>query len=253
MCTLASFKSFSTNQVSGWLKQILKLEKDVSRTLKDGEEQDQNKCLGGFCAKNFLLRAKYKLRAIVRKKLEVVEKLKTRGQFNAVVQKCHDPVEKIPIGVTVGLDFTLQKVRICIEDKTLGIIGLYGIGVVGKTTLLYKLNNEFFNVRHDFGEVILVLVSKQPALEMVQKTIMDKLDLSRDIGSPDSEQTNARRILERLQGKKFLLLLDDIWQKLGHSLVGILLPNDRNQSKLQSSICNVINRRLWPHGCSTEN
>ena len=58
--------------------------------------------------------------------------------------------------------------------------------------------------------MILVLVSKQPALEMVQKTIMDKLDLSRDIGSPDSEQTNARRILERLQGKKILLLLDDI-------------------------------------------
>lgn len=128
-----SKKMKSTHQVSSWLKKILKLEKDVSRTLKDGEEQDQNKCLGDFCPKNCLSRSNYKLRAIVRKKLEEVKKLKTGGQFNAVVQKGHDPVKKIPVGVTVGLDFTLQKVRICIEDKTLGIIGLYGIGVVGKT------------------------------------------------------------------------------------------------------------------------
>ena len=80
--------------------------------------------------------------------------------------------------------------------------------------------------------------------DMVQKTIMDKLGLTRDEGNPDSDQINARKISDKLHTKKFLLLLDDIWQKLGHSLVGILLPNDRNQSKLQSSICNVINRRL---------
>ena len=150
----------------------------------------------------------YKLGAIVRKKLEEVEKLKTGGQFNVVIQNDHDPVEKIPIGVAVSLYYTLQNVQICIEDKTLGIIGLYGIRCIGKTNLPYKINNEFLNVSHDFDEVILVSVSKQLALEMVQKKIMDKLDLSRDIGSPDSEQTNAQRILARP------------------------LPNDRNQSKV---------------------
>ena len=161
------------------------MEKDASRTLKDGEEQDQNKCLGDFCPKNCLSRSNYKLRAIVRKKLEEVKKLKTGGQFNAVVQKGHDPVKKIPIGVTVGLDFTLQKARICIEDKTLGIIGLYGIGVVRKTP---------FSSNQTMSSSTLDMISvkwfwfwyQQPALEMVQKTIMDKLDLSRDIGSPDS-------------------------------------------------------------------
>ena len=60
---------------------------------------------------------------------------------------------------------------------------------------------------------------------MVQKTIMDKLDLSRDIRSPNSEQTNTRRMLARLQGKKFLLLLDDIWYKRDLSLVGVPLQS----------------------------
>ena len=64
-----------TNQVSGWLEEVLELEKDVSRTLEDSEKQDYNKC-----PKNCLL--SYKLGVIVSKKLDEVEKLKTGGQFN---------------------------------------------------------------------------------------------------------------------------------------------------------------------------
>ena len=48
---------------------------------------------------------------------------------------------------TVGLDSMLQNVWGCIEDQNLGIIGLYRIGGVGKTTLLYNINNEFLKVK----------------------------------------------------------------------------------------------------------
>ena len=34
-----------------------------------------------------------------------------------LVQKVHDPVEEIPMGETVGLDSTIQKVQICIDRK----------------------------------------------------------------------------------------------------------------------------------------
>lgn len=50
-----------TNQVSGWLEEVLELEKDVSRTLEDGEKQDYNKC-----PKNCL--SSYKLGVIVSQK-----------------------------------------------------------------------------------------------------------------------------------------------------------------------------------------
>ena len=68
---------------------------------------------------------------------------------------------------------------------------------------------------------------------MVQKTIMDKLGLTRDEGNPDSDQINARKISDKLHRKKFLLLLDDIWQKLDLSLVGVPDPNGQNQSKVE--------------------
>ena len=77
-----------TNQVFGWLHEVLKLEKDVSRTLQDDEKEKQNKCLRGYCQKN--CRSSYNLRNIVSKNLDEIEKLRTRGQFNAVVQCCYD-------------------------------------------------------------------------------------------------------------------------------------------------------------------
>ena len=42
------------------------------------------------------------------------------------------PVEK---NTTAGLDSTLEVVWHCIEDGSVGIIGLYGIGGVGKSRL----------------------------------------------------------------------------------------------------------------------
>lgn len=218
------------SEVSGWLQKVLKLEKDVSRTLQDGDKEKQSRCLRGYCQKN--CRSSYNLRNIVSNNLKEVEKLRTRGQFNAVVQKFHVPVQQLPMVETVGLDAPLQDVWRCIEDRTLGIIGLYGIPGIGKTTLLRKINNEFLNVSHDFDEVILVSVSKLSKVELVQKKIMNKLDLPRNRWSSDGRETNAQKIFERLRGKKFLLLLDDIWQQLDLYLVGVPLPNDRNQSKV---------------------
>ena len=236
-----------TIQVSDWLEQVLKVEGDVSIILKDGEKQDQNKCLGGFCSKNCLF--SYKLGASTSKKLEEVEKLRTGSQFDAVVQKVHVPVQKIPMDETVGLDSMLQNVRGYIEDQNSRTIGLYGTGGVGKTTLLHSINNEFLNVRHDFNEVILVVVSKEPKIDMVQKTIMDKLGLTRDIGNPDSDRINAQKISNKLHGKKFLLLLDDIWQKLDLKLLGVPQLNDQNQSKVviatrSMEVCGLMGANL---------
>nr|POE75738.1 putative disease resistance protein [Quercus suber] len=117
-----------TSEVAGWFDEVQKLKEDVSKTLRNGE---QNKCLAGYCPKNCW--QSYKLGKRVRKMLDEVEKLKNNGRFNVVVAKMHNSVNKKPMDETVGLDPMLQKVWRCIEDKSLRVIGLYGIGGVGKT------------------------------------------------------------------------------------------------------------------------
>ena len=93
-CYGVSEESLWRCEAKGWnwresnTDEVLKLEKDVSRTLQDGEKEKQNKCLRGYCQKN--CRSSYNLRNIVSKNLDEIEKLRTRGQFNAVVQCCYD-------------------------------------------------------------------------------------------------------------------------------------------------------------------
>ncbi|XP_050289843.1 disease resistance protein SUMM2-like [Quercus robur] len=48
----------------------------------------------------------------------------------------------------------------------------------------------------------------------------------------DSTEDIAFKIYCRLVKRKFLLLLDDIWERLDLNLVGIPLPNDKNESKV---------------------
>lgn len=218
-----------TSEVAGWFDEVQKLNEDATKTLRDGGEQEQNKCLAGYCPKNCW--RSYKLGKRVRKMLDEVEKLKNNGRFDVVVAKMHNSVNKKPMDETVGLDPMLQKVWRCIEDKSLRVIGLYGIGGIGKTTLLHRINNLFLSLSHDFVEVILVSVSKQPDVKNIQNTILQKLGLPEGSRFVSTEE-NATLICRRLEERKFLLLLDDIWERLDLNRVGIPLPDDQNESKV---------------------
>ena len=74
-----------TSEVASWFDEVQKLKEDVSKTLRDGDEQEQNKCLAGYCPKNYW--RSYKLGKRVRKMLDEVEKLKNNGRFDVVVAK----------------------------------------------------------------------------------------------------------------------------------------------------------------------
>ena len=109
---------------------------------------------------------------------------------------------------------------------------MYGIGGVGKTTLLQKINNEYFGTRDDFDVVIWIVVSKAVSIEKIQDVIINKF------GTPDerwkrwSKEEKAAEIFKLLKSKKFAILLDDMWERLDLSEVGIPHLNDQTKSKL---------------------
>ncbi|GMN37272.1 hypothetical protein TIFTF001_006671 [Ficus carica] len=218
-----------TNQVKGWLESAEAVEEEVNRILRKGNEEIGNKCLGS-CPKNCW--SSYKIGKAVAKKLDAVRKLAEKGQFETISDKLgRNPVDEMPVEKTVGLDLTLLEVWRCIQSNNVGTIGLYGMGGVGKTTLLKRINNEFFGTSHDFDVVIWVVASKEASISKIQDAIYDRLEIP-DVWKSKQVEERSIIIYRTLRGKKFVLLLDDVWKRFDLLKVGVPVPDIHNGSKV---------------------
>lgn len=134
----------ATRTVKGWLRKIDLVEVDVDRILQRGDLEVENKCLGSCFPKNF--RLTYKLGKRVSEQQITIVNLLANGRDIAWVSNGSPivRVDEMPLGHTWGLDWLYDKVCCCLMEDKVGIIGLHGIGGIGKTTLMKKINNNFF-------------------------------------------------------------------------------------------------------------
>ncbi|WJZ94519.1 hypothetical protein VitviT2T_013366 [Vitis vinifera] len=220
-----------THEVDGWLHRVQVLEKEVREILQKGDQEIQQKCLGTCCPKN--CRSSNKMGKITSKKLGAVTKLRSKGCFSDVADRLpRAAVDERPIEKTVGLDRMYAEVCRCIQDEQLGIIGLYGMGGAGKTTLVTKVNNEYFKTCNDFEVAIWVVVSRPASVEKVQEVIRNKLDIPDKRWRNRTEDEKAAEIFNVLKAKRFVMLLDDVWERLHLQKVGVPSPNSQNKSKV---------------------
>ncbi|KAF5195545.1 Disease resistance protein rfl1 [Thalictrum thalictroides] len=79
------------------------------------------------------------------KKLLDVEELNRDGVFDSVAENPPLPVsEELPeVTPIVGLDSIVDRAWNFPGENSVRIMGFYGMGGVGKTTLLKRINNEF--------------------------------------------------------------------------------------------------------------
>ncbi|PIA34098.1 hypothetical protein AQUCO_03900183v1 [Aquilegia coerulea] len=219
-----------TNQVDRWMKRVEDSRPEVDRTILEGTQQLERRCLNGCCPKNCW--SSYKLGKKVVKKLLLVEELKRDGVFEIVAENPPCPsVQELPENFTVGLVSEFENALSILRKDDIQVLGLYGVGGVGKTTLLKKINNEFLKRNNDFDVVIWVLISREVNMGAVQETIRERLGLN---SWSDSVLlcSRANHILNALKKKKFLILLDDVWKELDLLSIGIPLPSVENKSKI---------------------
>ena len=193
------------------------------------------KCLGSSCPKNFW--SSFKLgKKVSGNTITIVNLLGEGRNFDSMAYRApRVRVDEMPIGHTVGLDWLYEKVCSCLTEDKVGIIGLYGTGGVGKTTLMKKINNEFLKTKHQSGVVIWVSLSKQASVRTAQEVIRNKLQIPDSIWQGRTEDERAREIFNIMKTKRFVLLLDDVWQRLDLLEIGVPplpLLDDENKSKV---------------------
>ncbi|XP_050371164.1 probable disease resistance protein At4g27220 isoform X2 [Argentina anserina] len=112
----------------------------------------------------------------------------------------------------------MNKVMRALQDDEITAIGVFGMGGVGKTSMVKHVGAQARKlglVHH----VIMAVVSQAPNLRNIQGTLADLLGLKL------LEETvfgRAVRLMEKImKGSRILIILDDIWERIDLSSIGI--------------------------------
>ncbi|WRX28113.1 NB-ARC - like 10 [Theobroma cacao] len=113
-------------------------------------------------------------------------------------------------------------------DDKVGMIGVCGMGGIGKTTIMKHINNQLLE-ESKFDKVIWITVSRELNIVKLQKNIADAM--KENLPELEDQVKWAAALTDILGKKKFVLILDDVWNWFSLVEVGIPEPT-RNGSKL---------------------
>uniref|UniRef100_A0A2P2LWZ7 Uncharacterized protein MANES_04G115600 n=1 Tax=Rhizophora mucronata TaxID=61149 RepID=A0A2P2LWZ7_RHIMU len=235
------------HEVAAWWKEVDDAIAKADNLLSTRQQEIEKLCLGGCCSKNCVSSIIFQRKVI--ESLQQVDELCGRN-LGAIVQPRPVVVQaKIPLDEPVGLETTFDKAWRCLVEENIGILGLWGMGGVGKTTLVKQIYNKFCAT----GLVpIWAVVSKDYNLDKVQEVIGEQLGLCQDEQwKKQAPERKATRISNKLRNNKFcknkfVLILDDIWDYIDLTEVGV--PTEQSESKIifttrSESVCGKMNAK----------
>ncbi|GAB2261518.1 hypothetical protein Droror1_Dr00002515 [Drosera rotundifolia] len=107
------------------------------------------------------------------------------------------------VDISWSIGYVVQEILDLLKDAQVSKLGLYGKGGIGKTTILRALRRHP-EIQSLFDLVLWVTIPRYSCSTKIQEQISQQL-------SSTAEDENANVIQEqKLNGKKFLLLLDDV-------------------------------------------
>lgn len=218
------------SQVENWLGRV----DGINKQVEEVEQKSQNvSCL---CRGRLAKRALEKIvevkeevnKAISSSEEIVIDKPPARGMIL--------PTEKVELG-----DQNYVKYRESVEGEIMGyllaaddvgMIGIWGPGGVGKTTLMKNINNNLSSssVESKFDKVVWSALPYPFNKVKLQDDIAAALN--EELPEKLNEEQRAAKILEIMTGKKFVLLLDDAWERFSFHDIGIPSPTKGNGCKV---------------------
>ncbi|XP_039119644.1 probable disease resistance protein At4g27220 isoform X2 [Dioscorea cayenensis subsp. rotundata] len=206
--------------VQTWFADVNTMEGEVKRI------KDQATVISNNCFPHINLH--YKLGREAAHHMETTDDLIRKGNFDSVSHK--GPPPSTTDSLLFNEDYMIfdsrksqeKKILEALKVEAVHIIGLCGMGGGGKTTLVKEVAKQA-KKQNLFGEVVMVTVSQNIDLKRIQTVIAESLGL---IFEEKSVEVRAVKLADRLRGteKKVMVILDDLWEPLKLSVVGIQLP-----------------------------
>ncbi|KAK9089453.1 hypothetical protein Scep_028535 [Stephania cephalantha] len=126
----------------------------------------------------------------------------------------------------------VEEIMRLLKDPKVGKIGVYGMGGVGKTTIMKTVNDR---VAAYFARIIWVTVTKEKGgIEMLQSMIAEQFgeDFQKNLLCENDKEKRASMLSNELKNeKKLLLILDDLWDEISLDKVGIPDPQRTSSSE----------------------
>ncbi|KAI8554145.1 hypothetical protein RHMOL_Rhmol05G0075500 [Rhododendron molle] len=219
------------DNVSDWLKEVDGLRQGVE-TFMDKKTVNENVQCFKFSCPDFITR--YSLSKEAKKKMGDVKSLSEKSHFGAIAHLATpSPELQLPsCGEYVSFDsraLVFNRIMEALEDSKVNVIGVYGTGGVGKTTMVQKVGEQ---VKKDglFDEVVMAVVSQDANVVKIQGVLADCLNLKLEA---ETEVGRAFKLWHRLNnGKRNLVILDDVWKELNLKEIGIPITNGNKGCKV---------------------
>ncbi|KAF3457380.1 hypothetical protein FNV43_RR02037 [Rhamnella rubrinervis] len=216
--------------VLNWISRVDRIS-DQTLNLLTAEDQGKTRCFSARLFPNLVQRNKLSRKAKTLA-IEVGSENQNAGGFNKVSYLPF--IESSVFDVKGYVAFqsrmsTINQIMEALRNPNLEMIGVYGMGGVGKTMLSKEVAKQA-KEQMLFSKVIIVTVTQSPNVENIQQEIAEQLSLKLE---QKTKAARADRLRYRLrQEKKILVILDDIWEKLELEDIGIYFGNDRNKCKI---------------------
>ncbi|XP_028058088.1 disease resistance protein At4g27190-like isoform X2 [Camellia sinensis] len=231
--------------VQRWLKTVNELNEEAKKFLED--EMKANKgCLNGWCPN---LKSRYSLSRKATKKTQSVEELRGEGDFSRVSYPAVAPTVGTTFAFTRGFKgfesrrLIMNGVMEALTDDSIYVIGICGMGGVGKTTMVEEVAKKA-EEKKMFHKIVMVVVSQNPDLINIQGEIAKILGF--ELPGGNNLFARAGELGSRiLKAGRILVILDDVWERLELNKIGIPFGDNHKGCKIvmtsrNKDVCNSM-------------